>query len=167
MAVHSVNRDDLPFRLVSGLVDTDSFHAVGIIFPAVWIDPNFGGTLPRGMPIAQQFVVPRQTSELVCELLDAEHTEAFDNVAEQIKGGPGVYRKARRQKRVVERLNAITRWADDQDAAPSWPSHARKPAPFDLAQATAKPSADALPGAQEAGAAPGRKATWRTQFGPR
>ena len=104
MAVHPVNRDDLPFRLVSGLVDTDSFNAVGINFPAVWTDPNFEGTLPRGMPIAQCFVVPRQTCELVCEALDADHAAAFDSVAEQIKGGPGVYRKARRQKRVVERL---------------------------------------------------------------
>lgn len=105
MAVHPVNRDDLPFRLVSGLVDTDSFHAVGINFPAVWTDLDFEGSLPRGMPIAQCFVVPRHPCELVCEALDADHTAAFDSVAEQIKAGPGVYRKVRRQSRVIQRMN--------------------------------------------------------------
>ena len=32
-ATHPVNRDDLPFRLISGLVDADRFHDGGINFP--------------------------------------------------------------------------------------------------------------------------------------
>ena len=35
-ATHPVNRDDLPFRLISGLVDADRFHDGGINFPAIW-----------------------------------------------------------------------------------------------------------------------------------
>ena len=35
MAVHPINRDDLPFRLVTGLVDADRFIDVDINFPAV------------------------------------------------------------------------------------------------------------------------------------
>ena len=34
-ATHPVNRDDLPFRLLSGLVDADRFYDGGINFPAV------------------------------------------------------------------------------------------------------------------------------------
>lgn len=47
-ATHPVNRDDLPFRLVSGLVDADRFHDGGINFPAVWTKPDFSGVLQKG-----------------------------------------------------------------------------------------------------------------------
>ena len=47
-ATHPVNRDDLPFRLISGLVDADRFHDGGINFPAVWMAPDFSGVLPEG-----------------------------------------------------------------------------------------------------------------------
>ncbi len=59
-ATHPVNRDDLPFRLVSGLVDSDRFHDGGINFPAVWTKPDFSGVLERGTPVAQCFAVPRK-----------------------------------------------------------------------------------------------------------
>ncbi len=49
-ATHPVNRADLPFRLLTGVVDCDRFTDVGILFPAVWADPNFEGVLPRGTP---------------------------------------------------------------------------------------------------------------------
>ena len=99
MAVHPINRDDLPFRLVSGLVDADRFNAVGINFPAVWIDPDFSGVLPRGTPIAQCYPVPREAPMLVCEALSAAQVQGFDTLATQIMAGPGVYRKGFRSKR--------------------------------------------------------------------
>jgi hypothetical protein len=42
-----VNRDDLPFRLISGLVDADRFHDGGINF----------GVLPKGTRAAQCLAV--------------------------------------------------------------------------------------------------------------
>ena len=93
MAVHPVNRDDLPFRLVSGLVDADRFNDVGINFPAVWIDPGFSGLLPRGTPVAQCYAVPRQAPTLVFETLSPQRAERYDTLAEKIMAGPGVYRK--------------------------------------------------------------------------
>ena len=42
-ATHPVNRDDLPFRTISGLVDADRFHDGGINFPAIWTRPDFSG----------------------------------------------------------------------------------------------------------------------------
>ena len=99
MAVHPINRDDLPFRLVTGLVDADRFNAVGVNFPAIWIDPGFAGVLPRGTPIAQCYAVPRETPTLVCEAMSAAHVDRYDALAAMIIAGPGAYRKGYRSKR--------------------------------------------------------------------
>lgn len=99
MVVHPIHRDDLPFRLVSGLVDADRFNTVGINFPAIWTDPNFRGVLPRGMPVAQCYPVPRESPSLVCEAMAQEHMHRYAAVAADIMAGPGVYRKRFRSKR--------------------------------------------------------------------
>ena len=101
MAVHPINRDDLPFRLVTGLVDADRFHAVGINFPAIWTDPDFCGLLPRGMPIAQCFAVPREPATLSCEAMSDADMARYGDLAGRILAGPGVYRKGYRSKRGV------------------------------------------------------------------
>ena len=99
MAVHPVNRDDLPFRTVSGLVDADGFNDVGINFPAVWVDPAFSGTLPRGTPVAQCYAVPREPPTLVCEAMSEADLKRSDTLAAKIMAGPGVYRREHRRKR--------------------------------------------------------------------
>ncbi|MER8659339.1 hypothetical protein, partial [Mesorhizobium sp. M1078] len=58
-ATHPVNREDLPFRLVTGLVDSDRFSDGGINFPAIWTEPGFSGVLRKGNPVAQCFAFPR------------------------------------------------------------------------------------------------------------
>ena len=99
MAVHPINRDDLPFRLVTGLVDADRFIDVGINFPAVWTDPGFGGVLPRGTPIAQCYPVPRTLPALRFEAMSEAELGRCDALAAKIMAGPGVYRKGFRSKR--------------------------------------------------------------------
>jgi hypothetical protein len=99
MAVHPINRDDLPFRTLTGLVDADRFNAVGINFPAIWTDPVFSGVLRRGTPIAQCYPVVRETPVLVCEAMSEEHQRGYDTLATQIMAGPGVYRRQHRRKR--------------------------------------------------------------------
>ena len=99
MAVHPINRDDLPFRLVTGLVDADRFHDVGINFPAVWTDPGFSGVLPRGTPIAQCYPVSRTVPTLAFEAMTEVHLKRSETLATQIMAGPGVYRKGFRSKR--------------------------------------------------------------------
>ena len=76
-ATHPVNRMDLPFRLLSGLVDADRFSNVGILFPAVWADPAFEGVLKRGTPVAQCFAVPRFMPDLVFEPFSTEQAGAL------------------------------------------------------------------------------------------
>jgi hypothetical protein len=99
LAMHPVNRDDLPFRLVTGLVDADRFHEVGINFPAVWLDPDFEGVLARGTPVAQCCAVPREAPQLVVEAMGEAQVAGYEALANRIMGGPGVYRKGYRSKR--------------------------------------------------------------------
>jgi hypothetical protein len=98
-AMHPVNRLDLPFRLVTGIVDADRFYDTGINFPAVWEDPDFSGVLPKGTPVAQCFAVPRAPAELAFESFDAAHEAAYRKLTAGILAAPGVYRKQYRAKR--------------------------------------------------------------------
>ena len=98
-ATHPVNREDLPFRALTGMVDSDRFNAVGILFPAAWIDERFEGVLPARTPVAQCFPVSRETMSLVFEDLTPECIDAHDDVANALHATPGVYRKDYRDKR--------------------------------------------------------------------
>jgi hypothetical protein len=100
-ATHPVNRDDLPFRTLTGMVDSDRFSSVGILFPAVWIDTKFEGLLPVGTPVAQCFPVRREALSLTFEDMTPEHIESYDNVANALHATPGVYRKYYRDRRSI------------------------------------------------------------------
>ncbi len=102
-ATHPVNREDLPFRLLTGLVDADRFSDVGILFPAVWKDSGFTGTLARGTPVAQCFAVPRATPELVFETFSTAAAARYQQTADALLAGPGIYRRRFRARR--SRLN--------------------------------------------------------------
>ena len=98
-ATHPVNRDDLPFRLVTGLVDADRFHDGGINFPAIWAQPDFCGVLPKGMPVAQVFAVPRVAPELEFEGFDEAHRQSYEKTVARVLASPNVYRKHYRARR--------------------------------------------------------------------
>ncbi|MGI3778482.1 MAG: hypothetical protein ACRYGC_14425 [Janthinobacterium lividum] len=96
LAMHPLNRPDLPFRLLSGLVDCDRFSDVGVLFPAVWVDPGFRGTLPRGTPFAQCVPVPREPMELDIRCLTDADARRYDATAAALLGGvPHHYRRLR------------------------------------------------------------------------
>ncbi len=101
-ATHPVNRADLPFRLLTGLVDADRFHDVGILFPAIWTDPGFTGTLPRGTPIAHCFPVPRQELALCYETFSDGDAARYEATASALLGGPHHYRRAFRAARSAQ-----------------------------------------------------------------
>ena len=82
--MHPVNRDDLPFRLISGLVDADRFYDGGINFPAIWLQPEFSGVLPKGTPVAQCFAVPREAPQLVFETFDGPHKDAYTKTVTEV-----------------------------------------------------------------------------------
>lgn len=98
-ATHPVNREDLPFRLLSGMVDSDRFTDVGILFPAVWTRPDFEGILPRGTPVAQCFPVARNALDLHYAAFSSGDQRRYDETAKNLLSTPGVYRKTFRVKR--------------------------------------------------------------------
>ena len=60
---HPMNRPDLPFHTLSGMVDTDGFTELPVHFPAQWKEPDFDGILKQGTPIVQCIPVRRETAE--------------------------------------------------------------------------------------------------------
>jgi hypothetical protein len=92
-AMHPANRADLPFRLLSGLVDADRFHDVGVLFPAVWLDAGYSGTLPRSTPVAQCIPVQRTAWTLDYAPLSADAAKRYDETAHRLLTETGVYRK--------------------------------------------------------------------------
>jgi hypothetical protein len=98
-ATHPINRWDLPFRLISGLVDADLFHDGGINFPAIWTEPDYSGVLPKGAPVAQCFAVPREAPQLMFEAFDTPHQESYAKTVGDVLSTPGVYRKRFRARR--------------------------------------------------------------------
>jgi hypothetical protein len=58
---HPVNRADLPFTTLTGLVDCDTFRHSPVNFPARWHDVSFNGVLPKGTPVAQCLPVKRES----------------------------------------------------------------------------------------------------------
>jgi hypothetical protein len=92
LATHPLNRDDLPFRTLTGLVDADRFHEIGLLFPARWLDPVAPCRLPRGTPVAQLIAVPRENLALEFGVIADERAQAFADVGAAILARPGVYR---------------------------------------------------------------------------
>ena len=57
---HPLNRTDLPFTTITGLVDTDTYTNNLINIPARWHDTEFSGVLPKGTPVAQCIPIKRE-----------------------------------------------------------------------------------------------------------
>jgi hypothetical protein len=98
LATHPINRFDLPFHTLTGLVDCDRFHDIGIFFPALWTDPDYVGVLPRGLPVVQCIPVQRTALDLGFETMDADELGRFAATSREILAEPGVYKKRYRAK---------------------------------------------------------------------
>ena len=90
---HPLNREDLPFRSLSGVVDCDLFRDGYVHFPALWTDPGFEGTLPRGTPVAQVFPLPREGLVLDVAELDEAGIARNREVQRALAENRGIYRK--------------------------------------------------------------------------
>jgi hypothetical protein len=90
---HPVNRFDLPFTTLSGLVDCDRYRDGFIHFPAHWHDLDFCGVLPKGTPIAQCVPVKRESWAVETGCLTADEVERAHDLKNRIKRESGVYRR--------------------------------------------------------------------------
>jgi hypothetical protein len=93
LCTHPVNRTDLPFTTLTGLVDCDTFHDTPLNFPARWHDPDFNGVLPKGTPIAQCLPVKRESWAARFEALSDEDAARIIEVRDAIARDTDVYRR--------------------------------------------------------------------------
>ena len=89
---HPVNRPDLPFRTLTGLVDADGFTHGLTHFPARWTDGGFSGVLEKGTPVAQLIPVLRGIGARI-ESLEGDEADRFSETLDAIADSPGGYRK--------------------------------------------------------------------------
>lgn len=90
---HPVNRFDLPFTTLSGLVDCDAYVHNWIHFPAHWHDTNFTGVLPKGTPIAQCIPVKREGWVAQTSSFTADEARQVHELRNEIKRQSGLYRQ--------------------------------------------------------------------------
>lgn len=90
---HPLNRADLPFQTLSGVVSGDRFTHGYVHFPALWTDAAFSGVLAKGTPIAQVIPVPRAQPQLQVQEMDPDDIAESRRVQEALQSAPGVYRK--------------------------------------------------------------------------
>jgi hypothetical protein len=90
---HPVNRTDLPFTTITGLVDCDKFFDTPINFPARWHDTGFNGVLPKGTPVAQCLPVKRESWAANFETLSGETTTRLIEIKQTLGRETDVYRR--------------------------------------------------------------------------
>ena len=90
---HPVNRRDLPFTTITGLVDSDLYVDSLVHFPARWNDLTFSGVLPKGTPVAQCIAVRRQNIVEDFGVLSEEAARKLMLTADTISGETGIYRR--------------------------------------------------------------------------
>jgi len=96
---HPVNRVDLPFRTIAGLVDSDQYKDNLVHFPAQWLDPDFSGVLPKGTPVAQCIPVKRDNWTDEIATLTDEQASRLREMQNAIKRKEGIYRRQFRAKK--------------------------------------------------------------------
>ena len=90
---HPVNRFDLPFTTLSGLVACDRYTETWVHFPAHWHNTNFQGVLPKGTPIAQCIPVKREDWVAQISSFTEDETRRVHEMRNEIRAEPGLYRR--------------------------------------------------------------------------
>jgi hypothetical protein len=90
---HPVNRYDLPFVTLTGLIDTDLYKDNFINFPARWHDFSFRGLLPKGTPIAQCIPVKREPWGAQFGTITGDAVARLQVTSAAVTSERGVYRR--------------------------------------------------------------------------
>jgi hypothetical protein len=90
---HPVNRTDLPFTTLTGLVDCDTFHDTPLNFPARWHDTGFNGVVAKGTPVAQCLPVKRESWAGHFDVLSATDNARVVATRRAISRDTDVYRR--------------------------------------------------------------------------
>jgi hypothetical protein len=88
-----VNRADLPFTTLTGLVDSDLYVDSLVHFPARWHDQNFNGVVPKGTPVAQCIAIKRENWIEQFGVLSEQDSQRLLATASTIAEETGIYRR--------------------------------------------------------------------------
>jgi len=92
LITHPLNREDLPFQTLTGLVDADRYRDNFINFPAHWRDLSFNGVLPKGTPVAQCLPLKRDSWTARFEVIAGDAVARLQEVSAAVMQEDGVYR---------------------------------------------------------------------------
>jgi len=90
---HPINRGDLPFTTLTGLVDCDTFYRAAVHFPARWDNADFTGVLRKGTPVVQCLPVKRKSWAARFDVLSAEDTAEMIELRDELLRETGIYRR--------------------------------------------------------------------------
>lgn len=93
LIAHPVNRPDLPFETLSGMVDADRYRDNFINFPARWRDHDFNGVLPKGTPLAQCIPIKRDEWTARFDTLDEAAAKRMHELKWTLANERDVYRR--------------------------------------------------------------------------
>ena len=93
LVTHPINRHDLPFVTLTGLVDADRYRDNFIHFPARWRDPDFNGCLPAGTPVAQCLPLKRNRWTHKFGTITGDDADRMQATTDALKQGYGHYRR--------------------------------------------------------------------------
>ncbi len=65
LVTHPLNRNDLPFTTVSGIIDSDKFFAPGNL--PFFVKRGFSGVIPEGTPFAQIIPIKRNSWKMIID----------------------------------------------------------------------------------------------------
>ena len=78
LVTHPFNRDDLPYRTLTGLVDGKTCGDTYLHIPAIWTDRKYSGLLTQGTPVAQCIPVPTAVADIVCDVVAEDPASDLD-----------------------------------------------------------------------------------------
>lgn len=97
---HPFNNFELPFRTVTGIVDTDKFNHTTIGQFPFYIKKGFKGVIPMGTPMYQ--IIPIKREEWKSEKEPYNYKEAYKNNHIMAREFYGIYKKLFWQKKKYE-----------------------------------------------------------------
>jgi len=93
LITHPVNRFELPFVTLTGLVDCDRYKDNFISFPVHWRDCEFNGLLPKGTPVAQCIPVKRDSWTACFAVIEGDAVGRFRELSTAVLEESGIYRR--------------------------------------------------------------------------
>jgi hypothetical protein len=90
LLTHPMNRYDLPFNTLSGIIDSDSYYSSGML--PFFLKNNFEGIIKAGTPIAQLFPYKRDSWSSL-EGTSTEEQQAIQQAYDSRRSLGGLYKK--------------------------------------------------------------------------